>query len=54
MIRKKCRKTNRNHRDSNTTTVIYTDVDNFVAHQKEEKLLDDKQEEDEQEMDPLG
>jgi len=54
MIRKKCRKANRSHRESNTTTLIYTDVDNFVAHQKEEKLLDGKQEADQEEKDPLG
>ena len=40
-IRKKCKKVNRDHRNSNTTSMFQTEVDNFVAHQLEDKLLDD-------------
>lgn len=40
MIRKKCRKSQRSHRGSNTT-LTQTDVENFVANQREDKLLDD-------------
>ena len=41
MIRKKCRKSQRSHRGSNTTSFLQTDVENFVANQREDKLLDD-------------
>lgn len=40
MIRKKCRKSQHSHRGSNTT-LTQTDVENFVANQREDKLLDD-------------
>ena len=60
MIRKKCRKSQRGHRGSNTT-LTQTDVENFVANQREDKLLDDfnnKQEvvddvDDDDDKDPL-